>query len=305
MSAHTIEIPTTPWAAGRVDGREIPPELLFGQMYEDARIEERAFTKGSRVFAIASAGCTALALARRGDVVTAVDINPAQCEYVRARCRGRGAELGSIDRVLAAARGALRWIGLRKEDLDAFLSLEDPREQIRYWREHLDNFAWRTALACTLNPLTLRAAYSSEFIRALPPRFAVVFRERLERGFARHPNRTNAFAWRMLAGSNPPEYREIYQPEPCVRVICSDAANYLETCEPASFDAFTLSNILDGAPPQYSERLFKAMKRAAAPGARYVLRGLTEPASQQEASLATEDASMLWGLVRVGEVSAL
>jgi S-adenosylmethionine:diacylglycerol 3-amino-3-carboxypropyl transferase len=293
MSAHTLEIPATPWAAGQVDGNNRSAELLFGLMHEDTRIEERVFERGSRVFAIASAGCTALA----------VDINPAQCEYVRARCRGHGIEMGSIDRVLAAARGALRWIGLRREDVDTFLRLDNPDQQIRYWREHLDSFAWRTALACTLNPLTLRAAYSSEFIRALPPRFAVVFRERLERGFARHPNSSNVFAWRMLKGENPPGHHAILQPEPCVKVVCADAAEFLERCEPESFDAFALSNILDGAPKSYRERLFAAMRRAASKHARSVLRRLAEPVNQRESGLAGEDASMLWGLVRADEVA--
>ena len=37
--------------------------LLFGRMYEDVAIEREAFLPGSRVFSIASSGCTAMALA--------------------------------------------------------------------------------------------------------------------------------------------------------------------------------------------------------------------------------------------------
>lgn len=311
MIAHTLEFtetpfaPFTPWAMGRVDGKDKPAELLFGRMHEDSRIEAGVFPKGARVFAIASAGCTALSLARRGDLVTAVDINPAQCEYVRARCRGGQIEVGSIDRLLAAARGALRWIGLPQLELRAFLNMDDTERQARHWREHLDSFAWRTALACTLNPLTLRAAYSSDFVRALPPRFAVVFRTRLERGFARHANCENEYAWRMLLGCEPPNTIETHQPEPCVRVEHADAAEYLENCTPGSLDAFTISNILDGAPDAYRTRLFTAMKRAAAPHARYVLRSLAEPATSIESGVATEDRSMLWGIVKVGAVAEL
>ncbi|MBV8828569.1 MAG: DUF3419 family protein, partial [Acidobacteriaceae bacterium] len=61
-----------------------PARILFGQMYEDSAIEMRAFRPGSRVFCIASAGDTAIALARDHNV-TAVDINPAQLEYARKR----------------------------------------------------------------------------------------------------------------------------------------------------------------------------------------------------------------------------
>src|SRR5687768_12321771 len=73
----------TAWRRGRIDRRAGPPELLFGRMYEDSAVELGAFEPGGRVFCIASAGCTAFDLAGRGDDVTAVDINPAQVEYVR------------------------------------------------------------------------------------------------------------------------------------------------------------------------------------------------------------------------------
>jgi S-adenosylmethionine:diacylglycerol 3-amino-3-carboxypropyl transferase len=88
-----------------------------------------------------------------------------------------------------------------------------------------------------------------------------------------------------------------------VKVVCADAAEFLERCEPESFDAFALSNILDGAPKSYRERLFAAMRRAASKHARYVLRSLAEPVNQRESGLAGEDASMLWGLVRADEVA--
>jgi hypothetical protein len=45
-------------------------QLLFGAMYEDPAIELEAFPPQSRVFSIASAGCTARALAAAGHDVT-------------------------------------------------------------------------------------------------------------------------------------------------------------------------------------------------------------------------------------------
>ncbi len=78
----------------------------------------------------------------------------------------------------------------------------------------------------------------------------------------------------------------------------ADAAGYLEACPAGSFDGFTLSNILDGAPEGYRERLFAAVKRAAAPGQR---RGAAElrraPASRVEGNWPAFDRSMLWGVV--------
>jgi hypothetical protein len=37
----------------------------------------------------------------------------------------------------------------------------------------------------------------------LPPRYDRIVRARLERGFARHPNRTNPYAWRFFLGTDP------------------------------------------------------------------------------------------------------
>ena len=94
------------------------------------------------------------------------------------------------------------------------------------------------------------------FVKALPRRFAKDVREWLEEGFARHPNRTNQFAWRLLLGRDPPGSPPFELPPPgSVRVVHAEAAQYLEGCPPASFDAFTLSNILDGAAPAYRARL--------------------------------------------------
>jgi len=64
-------------------------------MYEDSGIELRAFKPQSRVFCIASAGCTARALAAAGHEVTAVDINPMQLAYAKSRAAGEPAQVGS------------------------------------------------------------------------------------------------------------------------------------------------------------------------------------------------------------------
>jgi Protein of unknown function (DUF3419) len=78
------------WRNGRLDARPGPATVLFGRMHEDWSIEASLFPPGSRVLCIASAGCTALALADRGNIVTAVDINPAQIDYVGPSLRPSG-----------------------------------------------------------------------------------------------------------------------------------------------------------------------------------------------------------------------
>ena len=122
-------------------------------------------------------------------------------------------------------------------------------------------------------------------------------RARMERCFARHPNRTNPYVRSLLLGDLTFEQPSPRAPRP--RLVHADAAAFLEQEPAASFDGFTLSNILDGASPAYAERLFAAVARAAAPGAVAVLRSFREPAIAQATNRADEDRSMLWGIVEV------
>ena len=76
-------------------------------------------------------------------------------------------------------------------------------------------------------------------------------------------------------------------------------------CKGASFDAFTLSNILDGTDGAYQQRLVAAVKRAAAPGAMTVLRSFGNADANSPANPAADDRSMLWGSVLVRPAAEL
>jgi len=283
----------TPWGRGRLDDRPGPPQLLFGQMYEDCSLELDAFEPGGRVFCVASAGCTALALAARGDRVIAVDINPAQVAYVCARAEGAPQREGTVERRFTRARRAAAAVGWRRPRLERFCELDDLGHQLRFWRKQLDTRRLRATLAALFHPLVLRRVYASELVAVLPDRFDRVLRARLERGFARHPNRENPYAAQLLLG------RSRAAPRSKLTVVHGDAAEFLERSPPGSFDAFSLSNVLDGAPPRYGERLLEAVHRAAAPGAIIVLRSLGEPRSEEEARRAADERSLIWGSVSV------
>jgi S-adenosylmethionine:diacylglycerol 3-amino-3-carboxypropyl transferase len=267
--------------------------LLFGQMYEDSAVELTAFARGSRVFCIASAGCTAFDLAARGDDVTAVDLNPAQVEYVRRRLEGRPTEQGTIDQWLDRLRRLAPAVGWRRSVLERFCSLEQPDVQLEFWRRNLDTRRFRLALAAAFTPKQLQRAYASPFVAVLPPRFDLILRRRLERGIGRHANSRNPYAAALLLGRP----REAV-PAP-LRLVTSDAAEFLERCPPRSFDGLTLSNIVDGADEAYGARLFAAVRRAAVPGAVAILRSFREPLDDAEAERAADDRSLIWGSIRL------
>ena len=275
-------------------------------MYEDYRIEQRAFDDAQRIFCIASAGCTALALCPDHDVI-ACDINPTQIEYVQRRIAGGEREIGSAERVLRFMRRFMPLIGWRRKKLEGFLELEDPAEQLRVWQKDFANWRFRAGLALMLSPLWLRGSYSSALLSSLPSRFDRVLRTRLVRCFSRHPNRDNPYAWALFLASSPPAAPAEVPPRSTERLelVVDDAAAYLERCPAGSFSGFSLSNILDGARPQYKARLFSALRRAARPSAQVVLRSFGEPPSALKSNQAEQDRSMLWGVVDVRPVEAL
>lgn len=292
----------TAWEAGRLDAGRGPPRLLFGRMYEDSAVEHAAFARGGRVFCIASAGCTAIGLAPFHEVV-AVDINPAQLAYATRRIAGAPMMRGTAEHVMGLGRALLPLAGWKPPTLRMFLELDDPATQHEFWKARLDTRRFRAGLGALLSVAALRAAYAPGLLASLPARFGEVIRARMERCFRTHANRTNPWARALLLGElsgepAPPEAKAI-------RLVHSDAATYLEQAPPASFNGFTLSNILDGANQAYRERLFRAIARAAAPEARVVLRSFGEPAGELPSNRAVNDRSMLWGIVDVRPAKSL
>jgi S-adenosylmethionine:diacylglycerol 3-amino-3-carboxypropyl transferase len=275
--------------------------LLFGQMYEDAEIERRAFPANSRVFAIASAGCTAFALARDHDV-TAVDLNRAQIEYARRRAAGARVESGAIDWILRTQIRALIVAGWTPARLDRFLQFSDCEEQLAFWHARLNTPLFR-GLAAT------KLACDSLAVRFLTrdPGFPVwnlgeLLRRRLERGFARHANSENPYAQRMFRGTPVPANTA---GAASIRFETADAVAFLESAPAGSFDAFALSNIADGATVTFRERLLRAVRHAASDHAIAVLRSLREPEDEAAAEFAARDRAMLWGSIQVTPARAL
>jgi S-adenosylmethionine:diacylglycerol 3-amino-3-carboxypropyl transferase len=286
--------PVTPWHSSPFKGRA--HGLVFGAMYEDPMIEFEAFPQFSRVFCIASAGCTARFLSAAGHEVTAVDINPQQIAYAQARALGRLAREGAAERLLSRGRKLFPLLGWTDTRLRTFLSMHDSSEQVDYWRQILDSTRSRIALDALLSRWVLGIAYRRPFITGVPLRFGFVVRARMERTWRNHPNDSNPYARRLFLG----EAQAVEEPSvPAICFACADAASYLEQCAPSSFDAFSLSNIADDAPASYVRRLYRSVTHAAAADALVVTRSFAEPVSSFQTNLAARDRSMLWGTVYV------
>jgi len=286
----------TVWEHGRLDARVGPRQVLFGRMYEDAAIELGAFEPGGRVFCIASAGCTAMKLAPQHEVV-AVDINPVQLAYAERRFQGDPGYRGRAERIMDFMRFFGPLAGWWPSRVGAFVELDDPPEQMDYWHRELNTWRFRASLDSLFSVAALRSVYSPRLLDFLPRRLGSVMRSRMERCFARHPNRENPYVRSLLLGElsdapPPPQASK-------VTLIHADAAGYLETVPPASFDGFTLSNILDGADDTYRQRLFAAIRHAAAPGATTILRSFGDADADSAFNRAADDQAMLWGSVLV------
>lgn len=292
------DLDVTPWRSGRLDARQRRPRLLFGRMYEDPTVELAALPEGGRVLAVASAGDVALALARAGRQVTAIDVNPAQVAYVAARMAGAAPIPGAVDRLLGAGRAFLRLAGWRRGLVDWFCDLDDPAVQAAMWRAELATPAVRRLAAAALRPALLRLAYGRAFVDAAPSGLGRTLLRRVEVGVGRHANRSNPWIHLLLRGRWTLEEPAL-PPLGSLRLLHTELAAHLDSVPSCSYDGFALSNVLDGPGPTYRTRLLAAVRRAAAPGAVAVLRTLAVPASAAAAEHAANDRALIWGGVGV------
>ena len=264
-------------------------------MYEDAEIEVEAFRDKGRIFCIASAGTTAIRLAREHEVV-ACDINPVQLAYAERRARGAPPELGDAERAMNFVRTFMPVVGWRAKTLKSFLDLSDVAEQTFFWKEYLDTFRFRQAFDRLMSPSLLRLAYAARFLAFLPSNFGAVLRKRLEGGIGRHENASNPHIKGLLLGDFDEDYS---QGAADIRFVLADAASWLESSPPGHFEGFALSNILDGADSGYASRLFRSVRHAGTQNAVMVLRSFAEPLAHLSSNRAKQDRFMLWGLADV------
>ena len=219
--------------------------------------------------------------------VVAVDINPVQLAYAERRFDGDPGFRGRAERIMDFMRFFGPIAGWWPSRVRAFLDLDDPTEQVDYWQRELNTWRFRTSIDALFSVTALRSVYAPRL-----PRFPA---EATRSGHAwahgallrtapQSHEPLRAFPATGRAVLRAPSHRRRRTCGSCTRTPRS----FSKTRQPASFDGFTLSNILDGVDDAYQTKASSPQSNAQRHlGATTVLRELRRYA---DAKLATQIA---------------
>lgn len=258
--------------------------LKFAVVREDAETEQAVCERVSarRVLVVASGGCTALTLARRGFDVTAFDVNPAQLAHVRAK----------RDAVERGDRPALDAMNGRGEFEKLFRTLRrfveefvaEPAELARFFdAPHAERVAmlerwrasryWPVAFAITFHDAFLHAMFGPAATQhAEPGSYPGYFQRVFERGLlradaARNPFLQHVFLDRYL---EPPAYVSSRGPLDFELAL----GTLLDVPDFARFDVISLSNVFDWSDDALVASWADRLCNDAHPGAAIIVRQL-------------------------------
>lgn len=276
--------------------------VLHGWDWSDPSIELDELAPESRVLVSGGAGEMIAALAHAGHSVTAIGSNRNQLEYARRRIAGGGFEPGAAERLIDLGRGMIRaaspaWSRRRMRQ---FLLESDPLKAAQAWNDRLDNRTLASILKTMLGPAgTLSALVLRDFSTPIPPHFDEAIRGRIGRALRKHAPRDNPYAWRLLLGEDLPGYHPPRVEPDAITWIDAPLLDHLELVEPGSYDAITLSNVIDGADERWVRDLRKAAVRAVVPGGPVIARSFATTIDDEAAKRARRDRAMLWGSIVV------
>ncbi|GEK79837.1 DUF3419 domain-containing protein [Agrococcus baldri] len=276
--------------------------LLHGWDWADPAIELEELSPTSRVLVSGGAGEMIAALAEAGHRVTAIGSNRNQLEYARRRIAGGAFEPGAAERLFDLGRGMIRaaspaWSRRRVRQ---FLQEGDPLRAAQAWKDRLDNRTLASILKTMLGPAgSLSALILRDFSTPIPPHFDEAIRGRIGRALRKHAPRENPYAWRLLLGEELPGLRVPHVDPARVAWVDAPLLEHLERAEPGSYDAVTLSNVIDGADERWVRDLRKAAVRAVTPGGPVIARSFATTMDDDAAKRARRDRAMLWGSIVV------
>lgn len=276
--------------------------LLHGWDWTDPRIELEELVPGSRVLASAGAGELVAALAGARHRVTAIAANREQLEYAQRRVAGGPFEPGAAERLIDLGRGMVRaaspaWSRRRMRQ---FLQEDEPLQAAEAWKERLDNRTLASILKTMLGPAgTLSALILRDFATPIPSHFDEAIRGRIGRALRKHAPSENPYAWRLLLGEDLPGHHMPAIDSDVIRWAEEPLLDHLERAAPGSYDAISLSNVIDGADERWIRDLRKAAMRAVVPGGPIIARSFATTMDDDAAKRARRDRAMLWGSIVV------
>ena len=279
--------------------------LLHGWDWSDPRIELEELEPASRVLVSAGAGEMVAALAAAGHRVTALAANRNQLDYARRRVGGGAFEPGAAERLFDVGRGMIRaaspaWSRRRMRQ---FLQEDEPLKAAAVWKERLDNRTLASILKTMLGPAgSLSALVLRDFSTPIPPHFDEAIRGRIARALRKHAPRDNPYAWRLLLGEELPGHRLPRVDADAIGWVDAPLLDHLERVDAGTYDAMTLSNVIDGADERWVRDLRKAAVRAVVPGGPIIARSFATTMDDDAAKRARRDRAMLWGSIVVQRV---
>lgn len=194
-------------------------------------------------------------------------------------------QCGVIERRLKQVMFCLPFVQSRR-NVRRLFGARSLRDQRRAYKNLWNHWRWKWAFQIVLSKPVLKMVYGEDFVRAVPPQFALQMKQRLDDTLLRHPLWRNGYLWQTFRGRYPkndvalPPYLQIENHPIIVDGLsqtlleCADAMSALEACAPNSIGFFALSNILEITSAEYSHRLLQAVARAAKPGASVCLRSI-------------------------------
>lgn len=207
----------------------------------------------------------------------------------RRRLRRGLQNAGLVDGYLRRAVQLFHLAVQRRSTTRQLLRFTDVAAQREYGQRRWQSWRWQACFWLLDARWLLRLGYGRAVLRRLPPDFAALVREQVERPLREHPAAANPYLWHFWLpdeAARRPEVQPVFlqaQALPAVRaalprlhpVVGNAVAVLAQATEP--FDFVVLSNILELAEPALVEQLAQALGAATRSGARVVLRFFFPP----------------------------